>query len=208
MKYKLAIFILLLLLAGGCASFNNSSEGPSAPIPLGYFGTKLLADFNTWDTVNNVGGEYGSWAKDPNNSNFACKVELTEKERIGEKGNSLKIKYSVDAPFKENIYNGFWMKLNNTNFKQYKMLVMYVKGDKKEGFPPRFKVELKNVKGEIAWGVVSSITHTWTKIVIPYKEWCYIENWKEMEELVFVFTNKDTIPQKGVIYIDNIYLSK
>lgn len=208
MRYKIVIPVLLLILGGGCASFDNSSEGPSAPIPLGYFGTKLLADFNSWDLVNNVGGEYGPWAKDPDNPNFVSKVEITDQERIGDKGGALKISYSVEAPFKENIYNGFWMKLNNTNFKRYKMLVMDVKGDKEAGFTPRFKMELKNSKGEIAWGTVSLITPTWKKIVIPFKEWCGIENWNKMEEFVIVFTNKDTVPQKGVIYIDNIYLSK
>ncbi|MEI7752561.1 MAG: hypothetical protein WCJ71_10810, partial [Candidatus Omnitrophota bacterium] len=105
-------------------------------------------------------------------------------------------------------YNGFWMKLNGEDATAYNTLNFYVKGDAKEGYTKRFKIELQDIKRKPSSYLVSGVTDKWQKISIPLEKFSGIENWNALIELVLVFDDVNADPKCGTIYLDQFFLSR
>ena len=165
----------------------------------------MVDNFDDGAKPNCLGGDSGSWVIDPNDPHQFCFDSFESYVRVGERGYSLKLVYDVDSP--RPAANGFWTKLERSDLSGYDRLVFQVKGDKEEGFTTRFKVELKNDRNEVGSYLVTGVTDSWQKIIIPFAEFRGITDWKRMTELVIVFDGRRVDEREGVIYLDNIYFS-
>lgn len=187
------------------SSVNAANEETLKALPVGAEGTLVVVDFNSWDDTNNSGGAFGGWAKNPDDPTQQCLIEITDEDRAGDKGNSLKLNYRVDSPTPA--YNGFWMKLQDADFSHYKYLVISVKGVADAGFTPRFKIEIKNKQKEAGHYILTGVTDKWQRFVIPLKDFG-LTDLQQMSEFVIVFDDIRCRPKVGSIYIDDIYVSK
>ncbi len=167
----------------------------------------VLADFNTGDKPSNIGGDFGAWNKDPNDETQGTAMSFVSDDALGDPaGYAVRLDYDVDSP--NPAYNGFWMKLNNTDATPYNSLSFYVKGDSKTGFTKRVKIELKDKTGKPCSYVVANVSNEWQKISIPFDKFRRITDWTALTELVLVFDDVNSRPKKGTIYIDQVTFSK
>ena len=167
----------------------------------------VIADFDTGDKPNNVGGDFGGWDKDPNDESQGTQMSFDTDDSQGDaSGYAIRLDYDVDSP--NPAYNGFWMKLNGEDATPYNTLNFYVKGDAKAGYTKRFKIELKDMTNKPSAYIVSGVTDQWQKISIPFEKFRRIENWNSLNELVFVFDDINSSPKTGSILIDQVTLSK
>jgi hypothetical protein len=167
----------------------------------------VIADFDTGDKPNNIGGDFGGWDKDPNDESQGTQMSFDTDDSQGDAaGYSIRLDYDVDSP--NPAYNGFWMKLNGEDATAYNTLNFYVKGDAKVGFTKRFKIELKDMTNKPSAYIVSGVTDKWQKVSIPFEKFRRIENWNSLNELVFVFDDINSSPKSGSILIDQITFSK
>jgi len=166
----------------------------------------VVADFDTCSKPNNVGGDFGSWNKDPTDFSQGTLDSFIPTIKHGDKGCSIQLMYDVlsDNP----AYNGFWMKLNGIYISDYKKLSFWVKGDEMRGFTKVFKVELKNTKGQVGRCYVTEVTSDWKEIVIPFDKFSGINDFTSMSEFVIVFGDRIATKKEGAIYIDNIAFLK
>ena len=198
-RFNLAISVL-------AASIHVAASLP-ATLPLAPASSLVAADFNTGDRPNNLGGDFGSWDKDPEDPTQSCRMSFDPDDAVLPKGEgySLRLRYDVDSS--NEAYNGFWMKLEGNDLSQYNTLSFYVKGDAKEGFTDRIKIEIKTFE-KTGFLYVGGITGQWKKISIPLKKFRKIKNFKPMNEFVIVFEDSMSVPKKGAILIDQIAFSK
>jgi hypothetical protein len=166
----------------------------------------MVADFDSGTKPNNVGGDFGTWDKDPMDFSQTCIESFNTFQTRGGKGFCLRIDYDVDSP--NPAYNGIWMKLNGLNASKYNKLTFWVKGDKKRGFTPLFKVELKNNKGEVGRYYVTGVTDKWQKVEIPLRKMAGISDFSNLTEFVIVFEDWRDPVKEGTIYIDDIQFEK
>lgn len=162
----------------------------------------IVADFNSGKKPNNIGGDFGAWNKDPDDPTQWCRESFNADERYGKEGYALQLDYDVDSP--NPAYNGFWMKLENFNATPFNKLIFYVKGDAKEGYPARFKIELKNANGEVGKYYVTQISPTWAPVEVPFSSFEGIKDFGRLTEFTVVFEDSKTRPKTGRIYLDNI----
>lgn len=163
--------------------------------------TLLVDDFDRGEKPNVLGGDFGSWDKDPIDPTQKCSVTFDKANAFGGVGYSLRLDYDVDSP--NPAYNGFWMKLQNTNVSTTKKLTFYVKGDAARGFTPQIKVELKNGK-EVGRYLLKGITDQWQQVSIPLNSFEGINDWTAMTEFVLVFDDLTSTKKVGSILIDEI----
>ncbi|MDD5423219.1 MAG: hypothetical protein WC592_05285 [Candidatus Omnitrophota bacterium] len=189
----LAMAVLLLAPAAMAAEKDSSNE-------------LMIADFDTGEKPNSIGGDFGAWNKDPTDFTQGCTESFDSVNRYGVKGFCMKLDYSVDS--KNPAYNGFWMNLQNLDATKYDNIAMKVKGDAKVGYTTVFKVELKNAAKQIGRYYVTNITDQWQDIVIPLKAFKGITDYSNLTEIVVVFEDRVASNKKGVIYIDDIRLTK
>lgn len=169
--------------------------------------TLVIADFETGDKPNNLGGDFGAWDKDPNDTTQGCKINFNSDLKHGDKGFALQIDYDVDSP--NPAYNGVWMKLGNVDGAQYDKLTFWVKGDEVSGFSQKMKLELKNSKGEVGKFTVSGITKDWQEVVIPLSSFGGLTDLSSLSEFVIVFDDMTCSSKKqGTVYIDDIAFVK
>src|SRR3989338_6354852 len=90
----------------GCAVALFVSAPSSAAAML------LVDDFDRGEKPNALGGDFGSWDKDPSDPTQRCVIAFDKANAFGNAGYSLRLDYDVDSP--NPAYNGFWMKLQNT----------------------------------------------------------------------------------------------
>ncbi|MFA7255347.1 MAG: carbohydrate binding domain-containing protein [Candidatus Omnitrophota bacterium] len=167
----------------------------------------VIADFDTGDKPNNIGGDFGGWDKDPNDESQGTQMSFDTDDSQGDaSGYAIRLDYDVDSP--NPAYNGFWMKLNGEDATAYNTLNFYVKGDAKTGYTKRFKIELKDMTNKPSAYIVSGVTDQWQKISIPFEKFRRIENWNSLNEIVFVFDDINSSPKTGSILLDQITLSK
>ena len=166
----------------------------------------LVADFDSGEKPNKIGGNFGAWDKDPADFSQGCVEMFDSVNRHGSKGFALKLDYDVDS--RNPAYNGFWMFLQNLDASTYDNLAMWVKGDGKEGYTTVFKVELKNNKRQVGRYYVTSVTDKWQKIIIPLKDFKGINDFSDLTEAVIVFEDRIASNKDGAIYIDDIAFSK
>ena len=169
-------------------------------------GDLLIADFNSGEKPNNIGGDFGAWNKDPADFTQGCTESFDSANRHGDSGFAMKLDYSVDS--KNPAYNGFWMSLNGIDVSKYDNLAMWVKGDAKTGYTTVFKVELKNAAKQIGRYYITNVTDQWQEVVIPLAEFKGLTDLSNMSEFVIVFEDRVASNKKGVVYIDDIKFGK
>ena len=194
MRKTSALFLVLLLLKQSAA-----------------FSIECLriADFNRCEKPNLISGDYGSWNRTKwdrtqfSNEDFVTDPAIAYCGR----GCSLAIYYDVDSP-NPPVYNGFWMRLERIDLRDWRYLSFYVKGDEKEGFTTTFKVNIKSIQGKIASFTVEGITSEWQEVIIPFNRMNQEADFSEAYELVIVFDERDVTELTGRIYLDEFYLYK
>lgn len=166
----------------------------------------VLADFDTGDKPNNIGGDFGTWDKDPNDDTMSVNFTFVNDDAAGNPGGyAIRLDYDVDSP--NPAYNGFWMKLEGSDATPYNTLNLYIKGDSEKGFTKRLKIELKDQTNKPSAYIVSGITGDWQKVSIPFEKFRRVTDWSGMNEFVIVFDDINSNPKSGTIYIDNIAFS-
>ncbi len=199
---KLNLGIVLTLVALMLVGFGISVAHAAAAA-----NELVIADFDTGDKPNNIGGDFGGWDKDPNDETQGTKMSFDSDDSQGDpSGYSIRLDYDVDSP--NPAYNGFWMKLNGEDATAYNTLNFYIKGDAKAGYTKRVKVELKDMNNKPSAYIVSGITDQWQKISIPFEKFRRIEKWNSLNEFVIVFDDINSSPKTGSILIDQVTLSK
>ncbi|HOE68841.1 MAG TPA: carbohydrate binding domain-containing protein [Candidatus Omnitrophota bacterium] len=167
----------------------------------------VIADFDTGDKPNNIGGDFGGWDKDPNDDTQGTVMSFATDDAKGDPaGYSIRLDYDVDSP--NPAYNGFWMKMNGEDATPYNTLCFFIKGDAKTGYTKRVKLELKDMSGKASPYIVSDITDQWQKVCIPFEKFRRIENWNSLNEFVVVFDDINSNPKTGTIFIDQVSLER
>ena len=216
MKRNGMLFVLLAVFACAVPAFAQSaettapaSETTSSPaaIPATTGGKEIvIADFNTGDKPSNIGGDFGSWDKDPNDETQGCKMSFESSDALGdEAGYSIRLDYDVDSP--NPAYNGFWMKLNNLDATAYHTLNFYIRGDAQKGYTKRVKIELKDTSNQPSQYIITGVTDQWQKISIPFEKFKRVTNWNALNEFVVVFDDINSNPKAGTIYVDQVTFS-
>jgi hypothetical protein len=195
---------LFLLMIGALAFVFFGPFGPQAFAELG--SELVIADFDTGDKPNNVGGDFGAWDKDPNDETQSSEISFEAEDALGDDlGYSIRLNYDVDSPHPA--YNGFWMKLQNLDATAYNALTFYIRGDADGAFTKRVKIELKDSTNRPSQYILSGITGEWQKISIPFEKFRRIKFWDSLTEFVVVFDDINSNPKSGSILIDHISLS-
>jgi len=199
MKRKLAVAIVLMMGIATMVPAIASAQWGSDKL--------VIMDFNSGDKPSNIGGDFGVWNKDPNDTTQSCEMGfIYGDDALGNPdGYSLRLTYDVDSP--NPAYNGFWAKLEGEDFSDYDTLNIYIKGDASKGFTKKVKIELKDFQKSASY-IISGITDSWQKFSIPFEKFRAIKDWSSMNELVVVFDDINTDPKVGSILIDQISVSK
>jgi len=205
-KSIIFVFGLMLVTALGC----GKSQAPTAPIAPAEQATPevtatapepppaatefVIADFNSAERKNALGGEFGAWASADDQPVAKCADELI--------GGAWKISYDITN---EGSYCWLWMKLNNLDGSQYKNLIIVVKGEGE--FSSKFFVELKTDNGaRVSRATVDGVTTDWKTITIPLSQFKELPSLQGLSELTTVFDNQIASVKKGTILIDTISL--
>ncbi len=200
-----AIVICCLILAG-CASLEETRQVDSVQKASAFAPEKLvIADFNNGMKPNNLGGDYGAWDKDPADTTQFCEAEFSSDEKTGDSGYAMKLVYDVDSP--SPAYNGFWMKLEESDLTPYETLTVSIKGDTDKGFTNKIVIELKNMQSQVG-KVLLPVTGEWQEKTIPLSSFSGVKDFSSMTEFVVVFDDANSNPKTGAIYIDNIHVNK
>ncbi len=193
----LSVLLLCLLMAPGRAVF-------SADLMIASFEKSGRSD---------IGTDIGTWNYNTADPNQGCAIEVvTVKDELGKIGvetNVLKISYRVASSMPA--FNGIYIKLDSADLSPYDEMSMLIKGDRERGYTSKFKIEMKNDKGERVVYLVKDITGDWQKLVIPMKELKAlgsISDWTKMKEIVFTFDDITADVRMGTIYVDDIMFSK
>lgn len=166
----------------------------------------VVADFDTGDKPNNIGGDFGAWDKDPNDESQGTQMAFEPDDAKGDPaGYSIRLDYDVDSP--NPAYNGYWMKFNGEDATAYNTLSFYVKGDTNVGYTKRFKVELKDMSNKPSPYIVTGVTDAWQKVTIPFEKFRRINDWKSLNEFVIVFDDINSSPKSGAVFIDHVALT-
>ncbi len=166
----------------------------------------VIADFDTGDKPNNIGGDFGSWDKDPNDETQGCKMSFESDDALGNaSGFSIRLDYDVDSA--NPAYNGFWMKLNNFDATQYNTVAFALKGDATKNFTKRLKIELKDASGTSPY-IVTGITDKWQEFSIPFEKFKRVKNFAALTEFVVVFDDINSNPKSGSLLIDQIKFTR
>ena len=165
----------------------------------------IVADFDSGEKPNNLGGNFGAWDKDPADLSQGCTESFDTVNRYGMKGFGMKVDYDVDST--NPAYNGFWMFLQGLDASGYDALSFWAKGDP-DGYTTVFKVELKNGKGEVGRYYVTDLADSWQKISIALADFRGISDFSDLTEFVIVFEDRIVSEKDGAIYIDEVTFTK
>lgn len=197
MKSRLILCCVMAVVLCAGASISSAADEK----------TLVVADFDAGDKPNNIGGDFGVWDKDPADDTQGAGMTFESDDALGDpSGYSVRLNYDVDSP--NPAYNGFWMKLNGEDVRDFNALSFYVKGDRVRGFTKRVKIELKDGTGKPSAYAVSNITDEWQKVSIPFDKFRRITGWDALTEFVVVFDDVNSAPKSGSILIDQIAFVK
>lgn len=197
-KLTLVLWVVVAVAAMGMSAFAPEAAAQSELV---------IADFDTGDKPNNIGGDFGSWDKDPNDDTQSCQLSFALDDALGDPaGYSVRLDYDVDSP--NPAYNGFWMKLNGEDATSYNTLNFYLRGDAEAGYTKRVKIELKDMTNRPSSYIVTGITDQWQKFSIPFEKFRRISDWTSMNEFVIVFDDINSNPKTGTVYLDHVTFSK
>ena len=176
---------------------------PTEPSSVSPAGSGLaVANFDTGEKPNLLGGDFGAWDKDPSDPTQFCHISFDRANALNGAGYALKISYDVDSP--NPAYNGFWTKLQGTTLTSSQALSFYVKGDHDQGYTPQVKLELKNAKGQVGRYLLKGITEEWQQVRIPLQAFEGLTDVSNMTEFVIVFDDVTSTKKVGAIYLDDI----
>jgi hypothetical protein len=191
---KITVAVVLVLFASFAIGGISTSLHAEAGL--------VIADFDTGDKPNNIGGDFGAWDKDPNDETQSAGIEFAAEDAIGDElGYSLQLSYDVDSP--NPAYNGFWMNLNNLDATAYNALTFYLKGDDAQGYTQRVKIELKD-SGKASPFILRGVTGEWQKFSIPLEKFRQIKDWSALTEFVVVFDDINSNPKVGGLFLDHV----
>ena len=201
-KIQWGFFALLFCLALPAWAQEEAAQ------PAAGGGSELaIADFDSGDKPNNIGGDFGSWDKDPNDETQFCQLAFEGDDALGNPaGYSIRLDYDVDSP--NPAYNGFWMKMNGEDATPYNAVKFYLKGDATKGFTKRLKIELKDMSNQPSPYIVTGITEEWQEFTIPFDKFRRVSDWSAMNEFVLVFDDINSNPKAGTIYLDHVRFVK
>jgi len=148
----LSVIAFLLSNTHGFAADSVPAKERPANLPLEI----VIANFESGELTNELGGESGSWNLDPmDENNSYTDADIVDSPRTGnDKNKALKLTYSVESDLPSQ--NGLWTKLKDFDGSHYDHLYLDVKGDETQGFTNIFKIEIKKPKpihlkeGEVA----------------------------------------------------------
>ncbi len=201
---KKFVYVAMLIAIACMPAFSAAYAAEKAPVIAG--SELVVADFDSGEKPNNIGGDFGAWSKDPTDFSQGCTESFDSVNRSGTKGFGMKLEYSVES--KNPAYNGFWMFLQNLDASKYDNVAFKVKGDAKVGYTTVFKIELKNAAKQVGRYYVTNITDQWQDVVIPLKEFKGITDYSNLTEFVIVFEDRIASNKKGVIYLDDVRFTK
>jgi hypothetical protein len=193
----------VIRIVGGSTKIETSSEKVD---------NKIIADFDTGDKPNNIGGDFGGWDKDPNDESQGTVMSFEPNDALGDPaGYSIRLDYDVDSP--NPAYNGFWLKFRDFetsrcfDASQYNTFNFYIKGDSGSGFTTRLKIEMLDVNNAPSPYIISGITDQWQRVSIPFEKFKRVNDWYNLFEFHIVFDDVNSMPKSGTIYIDQIEVS-
>lgn len=166
----------------------------------------MIADFNSGTKPNNIGGDFGSWIYDPSDPMQGCIEAFDSADRFGNRGYALRLIYSVEST--KPAFGGLWMRLQNLDASKFDKLAFRVRGDAKMGYTSTFKVELKDALDQSSHYYVRGVTDQWQDVEIPLKDFQGMANFRKLKEFVIVFEDTTATVKRGVIYIDDVRLTK
>jgi hypothetical protein len=168
------------------------------PTPL------VIADFDSCDNINNLGGEMGAA--------YTGEDLLFESypPRLSDGGCMVRLEYDIK------VWSAFWLELRMLDLSSRGQISFDIRAD--EPVPGWIKVELHRActtvdgnttceQSEITY--ISGIATTWQTVSIPLSDFGPapgfdpLETWEGVQELVFTFENY-IAGQYGVVYLDNI----
>lgn len=187
---------MLIAGAGDVLPSTVAAALPTAPNQL------VIADFDSGEKPNNIGGDFGAWTRDPDDPMQGCIEAFDPRDRYGNHGYALRLIYSVDSP--KPAYGGLWMRLRDLNATTFDALAFRIRGDPKMGFTTTFKVELKDAVDQSSHYYVRGITDQWQDMVIPLKQMQGMANFARLKEFVITFEDTTATAKKGVIYLDDV----
>ncbi|MBP9866182.1 MAG: DUF3131 domain-containing protein [Candidatus Omnitrophica bacterium] len=145
MRKTTSLLTIFFLMAANSSIF--AAEAPQAierpaDLPI----EAMVANFESGELANELGGESGSWNLDPmDENNSYTDADVVDMPQAGaEKNKALKLTYSVESDLPSQ--NGFWTKLKDFDGTFYDHLYIDVKGDETKGFTNIFKIEIKKPK--------------------------------------------------------------
>jgi len=201
---KKFIYVAMLIAMVCALVLPAASAAEKAPVAAG--NELIVADFDSGEKPNNIGGDFGAWSKDPTDFSQGCTESFDSVNRYGTKGFGMKLEYSVES--KNPAYNGFWLFLQNLDASKYDNIAFRVKGDTKIGYTTVFKVEIKNVAKQVGRYYVTNVSDQWQDVVIPLKDFKGITDYSNLTEFVIVFEDRIASNKKGVIYVDDLRFTK
>lgn len=183
---------------------------------------KVVADFESEEFVNNLGGGIGDWNMNPEdiNNSFTDLKTVKIPAKDGSESRVLSLNYSVDSD--RPAANGFWTKLMGLDGSQYDHLAFELKGDAEKGFSEKFRIEVKKCKDpecreSIRGSAVIPVTAAWQTVMLPLNhltgliDFADPGSWKNplagytgLNELIFIFNDRFVTRKQGRIYVDNI----
>lgn len=166
----------------------------------------MIADFNSGTKPNNVGGNFGAWIYDPSDPMQGCIEAFDRTDRYGNSGYALRLIYSVEST--KAAFGGLWMRLQNLDASKFDNLAFRVRGDAKMGYTSVFKVELKDSLDQSSRHYVRGVSDQWQDVVIPLKDFEGMANFRRLKEFTIVFEDTSATVKRGVIYIDDVRLTK
>lgn len=166
----------------------------------------VICDFDTCETVNNLGENYGVWEVNEQDKSQFCRSDYVVDYDViqNEERRCFKLTYDVESSTAA--YNGLWMQLGYLDMTPYEYLIFYVKADRELGCTERFMLEFKNVSGEVSKVLVQGIGSSWKRIRVPLLKLKGISDWTEMNEIVIVFDDRKVTKKVGALLIDDFEL--
>lgn len=171
----------------------------------------MIASFESGEQ-SDIGTTIGTWTSNTLDTSQGTTMEIIPlygvMGRAAEESHVLKITYDVATTGPA--FNGIYIKLNDADLTPYDEMNFLIKGDSGKGFTTKFKVELKNTKGERATYVLNGITGDWQMLGITmqkFKALGAVTDWKHMTEISFTFDDMTVDSKEGVLYIDEVKFS-
>lgn len=186
-----AVLAALLLL------FNPSTSAAASP------GERyVLADFDSDDSSPVLGVS----VKNPLDNEQSLLMGFVKGGPQLQEGRFLYLDYDVDSfqPAK----GFFWLKLNNADISGFDTLHLYLRADPESGGSKNVTVQFTDASYRRSSYILTGITEQWKEFTVPLKRFSRIRNWSAMKEFVIVLDDVYSIPKKGRVFVDEIFVSK